>query len=70
MKFCVSQKGSDDEEEIVIAAADFAFHIVVNIVRYHTNEKQRCVEQKVVVILGLSVFKQQHTQELNQWHKH
>jgi len=36
----------------------------------HTNEKQRCVEQKVVVILGLSVFKQQHTQELKQWHKH
>jgi len=40
MKFCVSQKGSDDEEEIVIAAADFAFHIVVNIVRYHTNENK------------------------------
>ena len=36
---------------------------------YHTNEKQRCVEQKVVVILSLSVFKQQHTQELKQWHK-
>jgi len=35
-------------------------------VRNHTNEKQRCVEQKVVVILGLSVFKQQHTQELKQ----
>jgi len=29
-------------------------------VRNHTNEKQRCVEQRVVVILGLSVFKQQH----------
>jgi len=32
----------------------------------HTNEKQRCVEQKIVVILGLSVFKQQHTQEVKQ----
>jgi len=29
-------------------------------------KKQRCVEQKVVVILGLSAFKQQHTQELKQ----
>ena len=35
-------------------------------IRNHTNEKQRCVEQKVVVVLGLSVFKQQHTQELKQ----
>jgi len=36
-------------------------------VQNHTNEKQRCVEQKVVAILGLSVFKQQHTQELKHW---
>ena len=41
----------------------------INLDRNHTNEKQRCVEQKIVVILGLSVFKQQHTQELKQWHK-
>jgi len=39
----------------------------INLDRNHTNEKQRCVEQKIVVILGLSVFKQQHTQELKQW---
>jgi len=26
--------------------------------------------KRVVVILGQSVFKQQHTQELKQWHKH
>ena len=41
----------------------------INLDRNHTNEKQRCVEQKIMVILGLSVFKQQHTQELKQWHK-
>jgi len=28
MNFCVSQKGSDDEEEIVMAVADFAFHMM------------------------------------------
>jgi len=38
----------------------------INLDRNYTNEKQRCVEQKIVVILGLSVFKQQHTQELKQ----
>jgi len=38
----------------------------INLDRNHTNEKQRCVEQKIVVILGLNVFKQQHTQELKQ----
>jgi len=57
------------EHPIGVGKKGNIFITVVNTVRYHTNEKQRCVEQKVVVILGLSVFKQQHTQELKQWHK-